>query len=278
MTDNRPKVTVITVCFNAASVIQKTMESVLSQTYPNVEYLLIDGKSGDDTLQRIETMLPAFIGKGYEAQVTSEKDGGIYDAMNKGIAQATGKWICFMNAGDCFCDAEVLSRTFVENPEEVVLYGDTIVQKSFGDICMKPKTIDTLRRKMPFCHQSVFVPAKELKQHPFHLEYKIVADYKFFYDYYIKGGKFRYLDFPISCFEAEGGLSSTQALRANREKALVNGNYTRMGWKFKYLSKYLGHYVTSAGEVIFPATLAEKARRWNYERIRRRRLEKQKMQ
>ncbi|MGL4293896.1 MAG: glycosyltransferase family 2 protein, partial [Bacteroidales bacterium] len=225
MIDNLPKVTVVTVCFNAADVIQKTMDSVLEQTYPSIEYLIIDGYSKDNTLDLVKSMEPFFLERGCEFRITSEKDRGIYDAMNKGISQASGKWICFMNAGDVFSDPDVISKAFCDDPEEVVLYGDTIVEKSFGNICMKPKSLDCLKKKMPFCHQSVFVPASVLKKHPFQLDFRIVADYKFFYDYYQRGGKFRYLDFPVSNFEAEQGLSSSSALRANKEKALVNGRY-----------------------------------------------------
>ena len=91
-----PRVTIITVCKNAADSIEKTIKSIVTQSYPNLEYIIIDGASTDGTQNII---------KNYEKQLThyqSEPDNGIYDAMNKGIPIATGDWINFMNAGDYF--------------------------------------------------------------------------------------------------------------------------------------------------------------------------------
>lgn len=92
MNNNLPRVSIITVCYNAVSAIQRTILSVLSQTYENIEYIIIDGKSTDGTLAII---------KKYESRIAfwlSEPDNGIYDAMNKAINNATGEWVLFMNA------------------------------------------------------------------------------------------------------------------------------------------------------------------------------------
>lgn len=278
MTNNFPKVTIVTVCYNAAESIRKTMESVLMQIYPNVEYLIIDGASTDATLSIVKSMEKAFLQKGFAFRYYSEKDSGIYDAMNKGIRLATGKWINFMNAGDGFCGADVLMKTFQDDPEENVLYGDTIIQKAFGDILLKPKDIDCLRKHMVFCHQSVFLPTEIMKSYPFGLEFRIVADYKFFYDYYNRGGSFRYLGYPIAYFEGEQGLSSAHALQAHKEKAYVNSDHLRVTWQIKYGFKCFGYYFKEMMKRTFPKPIVEKVRSWNYERIRRRRLMKQNMQ
>lgn len=104
MNNNLPRVSVITVCYNAVSAIQRTILSVLSQTYENIEYIIIDGKSTDGTLAII---------KKYESRIAfwlSEPDNGIYDAMNKAIDKATGEWVLFMNADDEFVDNKVVER------------------------------------------------------------------------------------------------------------------------------------------------------------------------
>lgn len=104
----KPKISVITVCFNAAHVIEKTILSVINQTYPNVEYIVVDGGSNDGTIDII---------KKYEAQIDkwiSEPDDGIFDAMNKGIRMASGEWLNMMNAGDFFFSKESLSEVFSE--------------------------------------------------------------------------------------------------------------------------------------------------------------------
>src|SRR5258708_15361904 len=91
-----PVISIITVVYNGEAVLEKTIKSIVGQTYPHTEYIIIDGKSSDQTIEII---------KRYENRITfwlSELDNGIYDAMNKGIARATGSWISFMNAGDQF--------------------------------------------------------------------------------------------------------------------------------------------------------------------------------
>ncbi|RXE60893.1 glycosyltransferase, partial [Muribaculaceae bacterium Isolate-001 (NCI)] len=100
------KITVVTVCYNAVKEIEKTIQSVISQTYDNVEYIIVDGGSTDGTLDIIRK---------YSSRITrwvSEPDKGIFDAMNKSAHMATGEYINFMNAGDLFFDEKVLSDIF----------------------------------------------------------------------------------------------------------------------------------------------------------------------
>ena len=98
-------ITVVTVCFNAGQTIAKTMQSVLNQTYRPLEYILVDGKSTDNTLNIIYELEPLFHEKGIAVRIVSEKDKGIFDAMNKGVKLANGRWVNFMNAGDVFYNA-----------------------------------------------------------------------------------------------------------------------------------------------------------------------------
>ena len=93
-----PRITIITICYNAASTISRTLRSVQAQTYPHLEYLVIDGASRDTTLELVEELAP-------RAQVYSEPDRGIYDAMNKGLARATGDYVWYVNAGDALAKA-----------------------------------------------------------------------------------------------------------------------------------------------------------------------------
>lgn len=113
--------TVITVSYNNSATIEDTIQSVLSQTYPHVEYLVVDGNSTDDTVSRL---------KKYGSRITrwiSEPDRGIYHAMNKGIRMASGNFIGFLNADDFFADSHVLENlagTLSRNPQALAAYGD----------------------------------------------------------------------------------------------------------------------------------------------------------
>ena len=114
-----PLVSVITVCFNAGRTIRRTIHSVLEQTYPNIEYLVVDGGSSDATLDILRE---------YEGRLsfTTEPDRGMYDAMNKGIRRARGKWIHIVNADDWYASPDALARTVPQLAQDRTNYCDLI--------------------------------------------------------------------------------------------------------------------------------------------------------
>lgn len=123
------KITVVTVCYNASGVIEQTMRSVLSQTYSNMEYVIVDGASKDNTLDIINKVSAEY--PQANIVIKSEPDSGIYDAMNKGIGLATGDWINFMNAGDRFVSADTLAKVFSNkefDDKVAVVCGDFIMK------------------------------------------------------------------------------------------------------------------------------------------------------
>lgn len=118
------KISVITVCYNSAATLKDTLESVLLQTYPDVEYIVVDGASNDGTVKLIEHYAPRFSGR---LRWISEPDKGIYDAMNKGIRMATGDVIGFLNADDYYCNANVLyhiAAAFAAYPKTDAVHAD----------------------------------------------------------------------------------------------------------------------------------------------------------
>lgn len=119
VSSKQPLISVVTVVFNDIENLQRTIESIASQTYQNVEHIVIDGGSIDGTLEIIKANLSI-------DYWLSEKDGGIYDAMNKGVKVATGEWINFMNSGDVFFSDSVLSDVFnnVDLGVSDLIYGD----------------------------------------------------------------------------------------------------------------------------------------------------------
>ena len=212
---------VITVCYNSARTIRQTFESVLQQDFEDYEYIVVDGLSNDGTLNIIQEYLPKFNGK---MRYISEKDHGIYDAMNKGIKLATGQWINFMNCGDSFVDEHVLSKLseyFVKENE--IIYGNMYkkIGKDLYDV--KAYNLDILNNHMPFCHQSTFVQTILTKNNPFDTKYKFVADYNMFYNLYKKGHNFLYIDLPISIYQIEEGYTASNISACYLETYMING-------------------------------------------------------
>lgn len=158
----RPKFSIITVTYNASSVIEPTLQSVAAQSYKNYEYLLIDGASIDDTVSKA-------VATGMEfAHIVSEGDSGLYDAMNKGIALATGDYLCFLNAGDSLYAPDTLERmvTAIEDMPALpcVVYGETAEvdeQRRFMRMrrLQAPGNLNwkSFKKGMVVCHQAFFV-------------------------------------------------------------------------------------------------------------------------
>ncbi|AQZ95276.1 glycosyltransferase family 2 protein [Halopseudomonas phragmitis] len=200
----KPVFSVVTVVRNAKESLQKTIDSVLSQVFDGVEYIIVDGGSTDGTLDVIKkntSEVSAWI---------SEPDSGIYEAMNKGVSLATGQWVSFMNAGDVFVDEFVLSKVAESLKGDAgVMYGDRYyVTANDGRVLQRSKPVTTIFERMPFGHQAAFVRRDILKIFGFNETYKFAADYDLFVRLYMQGVVFEFVDFPICEFEA-GGLSES---------------------------------------------------------------------
>ncbi len=204
---NKPVVSIVTVVYNGAKYLEETIQSVINQTYNNVEYIIIDGASTDDTLDII---------KKYEDKIDywiSESDSGIYDAMNKGIELVNGDWINFMNAGDGFFDNNTLQKVFYKNNLNNidVVYGNHKVIYQHKTRVAKAGDIKNIWKGSQFCHQSAFVSLKILKDNKFNLSNRIGADFEFFYTLYRKKTNFKYMDIIIANYSS-GGLSDIRRI------------------------------------------------------------------
>lgn len=212
--DKNFKVSVITVVFNASQVIEKTLNSILTQTYTNTEFIIIDGGSDDGTIEIIDKH------RKHIDHFISEKDSGIYDAMNKGIQYATGDWICFMNAGDTFFNTDTIKDLFYKKEiSHDILAGDCIADyKSFTKY-LKAKDLQKIIYGMTFCHQSSFVRANMFQKLNFNSEFKISSDFDFFYRCYLSKAKIKMYRFPFSIINTEGVSNKLQlqVIFENRE-------------------------------------------------------------
>lgn len=211
------KVSVITVCYNAALVIENTICSVINQSYSNIEYVIIDGGSKDGTCDIIEK---------YRSKVSfylSESDHGIYDAMNKGITQATGDYVIFINAGDELENSDTLLRftSFVERESADVFYGDVLYKYKYGERLVKADRLKKIEYDMVFSHQSVFIRTRLLKTNLFNLKYKLAADYDLLLRLYRLKCSFVYLDFPISKIEVDQGATYSNFMKSKKETRVI---------------------------------------------------------
>ena len=184
---------VITVTYNAAPVLQRTLQSVLNQTYNGVEHLIIDGASTDDTLRMAEAYKQQSdaVDDGHKVIILSEPDRGIYDAMNKGLKQVSGDYVVFMNAGDFFPHDDTLEQIvhrcrLAEFPSAElpgVLYGNTDIVDSKGRY-LHPRRLQppeqltwrSFRHGMLVCHQAFYARTDIARNLHYDLRYRFSAD------------------------------------------------------------------------------------------------------
>ncbi|WP_277044118.1 glycosyltransferase family 2 protein [Prevotella multiformis] len=182
---------VVTITYNAAPVLQATLDSVLMQDYPHVEHLIIDGASTDETVQIAESyrQQSAETDNEHVVRIQSEPDNGLYDAMNKGLRLATGDYVVFLNAGDRFPAADTLDRVVlaavVGDGEEhpAVLFGDTdIIDEKGNFLCHRrlspPERLTwrSFRYGMLVCHQAFYARTDIARSLPYDTGYRYSAD------------------------------------------------------------------------------------------------------
>lgn len=190
------KISIITVTYNASSVMQRTLDSVSHQTFQDIEHLIIDGASKDDTVRMAEAYKDQCP---YSVIIQSEPDHGLYDAMNKGLRMATGDYLVFLNAGDTLHADDtlqtVVNTILLPSPREglevarqgesraAILYGDTAIVDGEGRFLHlrrlrppKQLTWKSFRQGMLVCHQSFYVRTDIARQQEYDLQYRHSAD------------------------------------------------------------------------------------------------------
>ena len=190
------RITYVTITFNAAKVLQRTLDSVLQQDYPNIVHLIIDGASTDDTLRLVDDYIARSNAaeNGHRIQVTSEPDKGIYDAMNKGLRSLDGDYVCFLNAGDFLPTPDTVSRiaeaiTNTQSPSPntsqlpAVVYGNTDIVDGEGRFLhhrrLSPPenlTWKSFRQGMLVCHQAFYARTDFAIATPYDMQYRYSAD------------------------------------------------------------------------------------------------------
>jgi len=202
-TEEQPLITVITVVLNGQNSIRNTIENIQNQTYQHIELIVIDGGSQDQTIEIIQSL---------DSKIDhwiSEKDSGIYDAMNKGINLARGKWLNFMNSGDIFFSNHVVKELFLGRDfgSTLIIHGNWEVRYGVSKkrIAISGNSND-LWKGSQFCHQAVFINTTYHKSHPYSAKSKIVGDFEFFYKTWKAGETFLKISETVASIES-GGIS-----------------------------------------------------------------------
>ena len=206
------KLSIITINYNNAKGLKRTIESVINQTYKNIEYIIIDGGSSDESVEVINEY------KNKLAYCISEKDNGIYHAMNKGILISSGNYLIFLNSGDYLCE-NVLEKVFSAKHTEDILYGNMKINWGGNNITdgIMPNKItlehmvkDTLWHPVSFIKKELFN-----KFGLYNTDYEIVADYDFFFKNIIVN---KSSNVHLNCFITEYNVEGFSSLPSNKVK------------------------------------------------------------
>jgi glycosyltransferase involved in cell wall biosynthesis len=229
------KISIITVCFNSATTIEKTFQSVKNQTYNNIEYIVVDGKSSDDTLKII---------RNYEDIISkwiSESDKGLYDAMNKGVALATGDIIGVLNSDDVFYDDLVLKSIadFHKENDFDASVSNVLYTNNEGKIVRKYSAKKWLPEKLKIgfmpAHPGIFFKRKLFEKFgDYQLDYSIGADYELITRFFLKKAiSWKYLNITTTSMLI-GGLSSSGLVSYRLISKEIRKALTRNNIKFNY--------------------------------------------
>lgn len=253
-----PKVSIVTVVYNAEQSIETTIQSVINQTYTNIEYIIVDGKSTDATMKIIERYSSRI------EKVVSERDGGIADAFNKSIGLASGEWINFMNAGDTFVDSEVVEKCvhYLSTESGSVMCGNHyLVDGQNIELKMAlPSQLNKFAAPInPICHQATFIKKTTHDSYMYDRRLKYSMDY----DLWLRMLRDRIdiVSFPVTVANyTAGGLSSSpqHALRSLIEHWNVHSLNTADKDIARFLKRLISLWCKLNGKRILGTSLYSK--------------------
>ena len=250
--NDSPLISIITVVFNGSKTLKQTIDSVLSQNYKNIEYIIIDGGSTDGTLDII---------KKHEEYITewiSEPDKGLYDAMNKGISKANGEIIGMINSDDWYelNTVELIVEAYRKNPEKKIFHGDIFEILENGIKCLRrfnPSKFKFLYYGMTYNHPTMFVHKDVYKIHLYNNNLKSHSDYQFVLEAFLRDrSQFNYLSIPLTNFRL-GGISANGSLLTGLKQGVIVRNNVKMNFFEIFMSLILGfsiYYLFSMKKLI----------------------------
>ena len=229
-------VSIITVCYNSEKTIRKTLESVLAQTYPHIEYLIVDGKSTDKTMEIVGEYAEKFAQKGYIYRTVSEKDKGIYDAMNKGIRMSTGELVGIINSDDWYepIAVETAVNTYKEEPYDL-FYADINLIRGDGSIIVKHSRLDKYPSSRHWNHPTTFITKKTYEEQGGYLCKTIYDDFDLILRLRRAGKKVAIRNVVLVNF-CTGGVSNEKNVKKCIQRIKDRyGYYRRNGYSWLYI-------------------------------------------
>lgn len=212
------KVSVITINYNNAKGLKSTIISVINQTYCDYEYIIIDGGSTDGSVDVIQN---------YADNInywTSEKDRGIYHAMNKGVTRATGEYCLFLNSGDMFYNKYVLERLFKYSYTEEIIVGE-MYSSDDNNVIFPPPTRELSMYHLytaSITHQSSFIRRNLLLKYPYDEKYRISSDWKFFLQSIILNDcSIKFVNEKVSIFDTNGVSSKNSDISWKERESIL---------------------------------------------------------
>jgi glycosyltransferase involved in cell wall biosynthesis len=225
------KFSIITVVYNAENTIAKTISSILKQTLKDFEYIIIDGMSTDSTLEIIKRYEVLFDNSNITFHLISEKDGGIYDAMNKGINIASGNWIGILNADDFYeSDAIESVKYFINNNiHSELIYGNmNLIDRNNTKIIKPSLNLNNLYNTMSLFHPSIFIKKSIYESYgKYSLNFKLSSDWELILKLYHRKVEFLYLNKTLSNFTSGGAGSGFKWVHF-KERLQIRHKYFRI--------------------------------------------------
>jgi glycosyltransferase involved in cell wall biosynthesis len=229
-----PKLSIITIVYNNVADIERTLQSVINQTYQNIEYIIIDGASTDGTLDVINNYRDSI------TKLVSEPDKGIYDAMNKGLLQATGDYVLFMNSGDEIYATNTVMQLFATEPDADIYYGETEMINAAGESLGRrrhqaPKQLkhNSFKLGMSVSHQAIYIRRSLIQ--PYNLKYQLSSDI----DWILKAVKRAKKIVNVNQYVAKylvGGMSKKRHRQSLKERfAIMRQHYGLLPTVFNHV-------------------------------------------
>jgi len=242
-------ITIVTVVYNDLAGLRKTYESICSQSNRDFHWVVVDGGSTDGAADYLQSLDCSFL------TWSSEKDNGIYDAMNRGVSRSAGEYVVFMNAGDVFFDSDVLAKVCMSllgrQSGADILYGGAMLSfpGSGRMVYRSPRHVEkSLWHGLPANYQATFYRRALLGVEPYDLKYQLCGDYSLSASLMRDGAYAVYLDEPLATFEV-GGLSYTRRTKLFAEPYCIQRDVLGLPWYYR-LASMCKRFISMTGFVL----------------------------